>query len=225
MKKYVLGSLFAVLAISLFFGASSVEAATKKLKSVVQDNFNKYTGGVVIGQGGWIDRENGSYWIVQDTLVKEGEKALSNFNPTGESIITKNSGTALADGRQSFYVRPESRTSWIIYHIPNVQVGMYQGSWDGPSRITVGFTKDGHVDFVDARTDTQVSFATYVDNAWNLVDIEWRSIDKTARYSLNNSIWTDWIPFTGGASFTGFDTVGFDGANLGTGGVYIDTLK
>ncbi len=203
---------------------AALENSTQLCSATLCQNFNSYLDGSIIGQDDWFNRENGTAWIVQNSIVQEGSKALSNFNSSGESIITKNTGTALTDGRQSFYVKPENRLNWSSYHIPNFQLGMFQGSWDGSSRITVGFGIDGQVSYVNASTDTRVNFGAYNDNAWNLLDIEWRSSDKTARYKLNNGLWTDWIPFTGGAAFIGFDTVGLDGANLGTGGVYVDDL-
>lgn len=52
----------------------------------------------------------------------------------------------------------------------------------------------------------------------------WRSSDASARYRINSGVWTNWIPFTGGGSFIGFDTVGFVTWYLGDGGVYIDNL-
>ncbi len=192
--------------------------------AVLCDNFNSYSDGQIVGQG-WFDRENGVAWTIQSSIAQEGSKALSNFNSSGESIVTKNSGIPQADGRQSFYVRTENRSNWTDYHIPNFQFGMFQDSWDGPSRVTVGFGKDGQVSYVDAATDSRVNFAAYEDNTWNLIDIEWRSTDKAARFRLNSGGWTDWILFTGGAAFTGFDTIGIDGANLGTSGVYIDKLN
>ena len=228
MKKYVLGSLFLILLFSLLSIASPVEAGKgQKLKSIIRDNFNKYTNGSIVGQGGWFNRANGLPYVVQDIVVKEGRKALYNNNVGADSVITKTGGAALANGKQSFYIRTESRSNWGTYNIgENVQLGLFQGSWDGPSRATLAFMKDGHVAYIGLPSiDAYVNFDTYVDNAWNLAEIEWRAIDKTARYRVNNGTWTNWIPFTGGSFFTGFDTVGFVTFYLGTGGVYIDNLK
>ncbi|MEK7610364.1 MAG: hypothetical protein AAB468_01290 [Patescibacteria group bacterium] len=224
------------LALSLVIGLSFftfVEARPKPwlgfwsqiCRAVLCENFNSFLDGSVVGQGGWTDRENGNRWLAQGLVFKEGAKALSNFNSMGESIITKNTGRALADGRQSFWVKTQNRASYVSFHSENVQLGMYQGSWDGPSRIVVAFNKNGNVNYIDARTDTRVNFGSYEDDTWNLINIEWRSADKTARYKLNNGSWTDWVPFTGGPSFTGFDAIGLDGANLGIGGVYVDNLR
>lgn len=225
MKKYLFISLFSVLLFSLFFTTQSAEAKNQKLKSIIQDSFNKYTIGSIVGQGRWFDRENGSTYVVQNLVVKEGRKALyNNSNDSLESIITKTSRTALANGKQSFWVRTENRSGWSDFRSgQNVQMGVYQGSWDGPARAVFTFMKDGHVTYIDS--SGYVPFDTYNDNAWNLAEIEWRTIDKSARFRVNHGVWTSWIPFTGGPSFTGFDTVGLGSVLLGTGGVYIDTLQ
>lgn len=226
MRKYVFGSLFTVLLFGLFSGILPTEASNgKRLKSIIQEEFNTYLNGSIVGQGGWYDRANGTPWVVQDVVVKEGAKALYNNNAGADSVITKNNGgNKLADGKQSFYIRTENRSAWNT-RATNFQIGIFQDSWDGPSRATLGFEKDGNVNYVNGSNDARVNFATYVDNAWNLVEIEWRSSDASARYRINRGVWTNWIPFTGGGSFTGFDTVGFVTWYLGTGGVYIDNLK
>ena len=229
MKKLFL-VLWLVVVFSLFTSVEAIRQPVQDLRyeicrAVLCESFNYFLDGSVVGQEGWIDRENGNRWLVQGLVVQEGAKALSNFNSTGESIITKNTGRALANGRQSFWVKTQNRANYVSFHSENVQLGMYQGSWDGPSRIVVAFNKNGNVNFVDARTDTRVNFGSYEDNTWNLINIEWRSIDRTARYKLNNGSWTNWVPFTGGPSFTGFDTVGLDGANLGAGGFFVDNLR
>ncbi len=192
---------------------------------IAEDNFNSYTNGPIVGQGGWFNRANGTPWVVQDVIVKEGAKALYNNNSGADSVITKNNGgNKLANGKQSFYIRTENRSAWNT-RATNFQLGIFQGSWDGPSRATLGFEKDGQVNYVNGSNDARVNFGSYIDNAWNLVEIEWRSSDASARYRINSGSWTNWIPFTGGASFTGFDTVGFVTWYLGTGGVYIDSLS
>lgn len=205
--------------ILILLGASSAEA-------FIPDNFNKYINSSVVGQGGWFNRENGLQWVVQGTVVKEGKKALyNNSNDSLESIITKTGGIALANGKQYFYVRTENRSGWGDFRSgQNVQMGVYQGSWDGPARVVFTFMKDGHVAYI-APVGGYINFDTYNDNDWNLAEIEWRTIDKSARFRVNNGAWTNWIPFTGGSSFTGFDTVGIGSVLLGTGGVYIDTLR
>jgi len=203
----------------------SLLASPQTCTTVLCENFNSYSNGPVIGKGGWFDREDGFSFIVQDTEKYEGTKAIYNdSNDSQQSIITKSGGISLIDGKQSFYVKTVNRSNWNDFRSgENVQMGVYQGSWDGPARVVFTFMKDGHVAYI-APQGGYINFDTYNDNVWNLAEIEWRNIDKSARFRVNSGNWTDWIPFTGGSEFTGFDTVGISSILLGTGGVYIDNL-
>lgn len=203
----------------------TVPPVTAAHTNVLTEDFNGYSNGSLVGQGGWYDRANGAQYMVEDTVVKEGEKALYNNNTGADSVITKKGASALANGKESFYIQTRDSSNWGDYNRgENVQMGVFQGSWDGPSRALLAFMKDGHVAYIDPRVDRYVSFDTYQDNAWNLVNIEWRKSDASARYRVNSGSWSEWIPVVGSSSFTGFDTVGFVTFKLGTGGVYIDDL-
>ncbi|OGG50967.1 hypothetical protein A2704_02635 [Candidatus Kaiserbacteria bacterium RIFCSPHIGHO2_01_FULL_54_36b] len=99
-----------------------------------------------------------------------------------------------------------------------------KGEW-GSSEVfsAVSFKSDGNVAFFDG--NSYVNFATYNDNEWTLLEIQWRLNDAKARYRLNQGMWTDWynIRNKSASSFTGFDNVGFDFVG-GGGGVYFDNL-
>jgi len=226
MKKYILfTSIFTLI---LLFGmVAHVDAARGgRVVSIIRDSFNKYSEGSIIDQSDWFDRKDGSFYIVQGAVVKEGKKALYNSFDFSSSIITKTGKKERADGRQSFYVRTENRASWGSYNIgENFQLGLFQGSWDGPARATMAFMDDGHVAYLDTVPDKYVDFDTYEDNAWTHVEVEWRSSDSKVRWRVNGGTWTDWIPFVGSDMFEGFDTVGFVTFYMNDGGVYIDTLR
>ncbi len=198
-------------------------AASSELLSVVADDFNAYADGSVVGQGGWINRVNGDNFVVQGAITQEGAKALHN-SAAADSVITK-TGTARADGRQAVCVRTDNRSGWSLYEDGNAQMRISKGSWDNEPMAAVSFKKDGHVAYHDPILDDYVDFATYNDGEWVFVEIEWRSSDRTAHYRVNGGAWTDWKPFRGAASFTDFDTVGFDFIAGGTGGVYFDALQ
>lgn len=193
-------------------------------ESIVIDNFNTYTDGSLTGQGGWTS--NGQNFVVQGTIVFEGLKALYN-NTVADSVITK-SGNLLSDGKQAFYIRTKDRSSWGSYPNGNVQVRVLKGQWSGSELrnfVAVSFKSDGNIAYYDWTSGIFQNFATYNDNEWILLKIEWRSSDKTARYRINSGTWTDWHAIAGSGTFTDFDSVGFD-FNLpsGSGGVYFDNI-
>lgn len=199
-----------------------VNSATADLMPIIEDDFNTYANGSIIGQGGWESYANGDSFVVQDVTVFEGAKALYN-NSVGDNVIGKQ-GTLRADGRQAVYVRTENRDNWEEYQDGNVQIGMTKGLWNKIFLLAT-FKRDGHVAYYDISTGAMQNFATYDDNVWTLLEMEWRSSDKTARYRVNSEIWTDWKPIFHSASFVGVDYVGFDFAQpSGSGGVYFDTL-
>jgi len=189
----------------------------------IKDNFDLYALGSVVGQGGWKTYTNyGTNFIVQSTTTSEGVGALYN-NSIGDAVATK-SGSLTTDGVQAVYVRTENRSSWNPYTDGNAQVRVSKGEW-GSSEVfsAVSFKSDGNVAFFDG--NSYVNFATYNDNEWTLLEIQWRLNDAKARYRLNQGMWTDWynIRNKSASSFTGFDNVGFDFVG-GGGGVYFDNL-
>ena len=195
--------------------------------SITQDNFNSYANGSIVGQGEWESYVNGDNFLVQDSMVQEGTKALHN-NTQEDSVVMK-AGTPRSDGKQAFYVKTEDRSNWGLYEDGNVQFRIMKGGWGGSetrSFAAVSLKSDGNAAYYDPISDDYINFATYNDNEWTLVEIEWRSSDGMARYRVNSGAWTDWKTFTGAGSFVDFDHVGMD-FNLpgGSGGVYYDTLK
>jgi len=195
-------------------------------EAIVIDNFNTYADGSIVGQGSWTSYASGQNFVVQGATVFEGAKALYN-NTVADSVITK-SGNSLSDGKQAFYVRTEERSSWGSYPNGNAQVRVLKGQWGGAELrnfVAVSFKSDGNIAYYDWLSDTYQDFATYNDNEWILLEIEWRSSDNTARYRINGGVWTDWHVIAGSGTFTDFDSVGFD-FNLpsGSGGVYFDDI-
>lgn len=222
--KYILVLLGLILGSISIISTVSIESAFAA--SIVSEDFDAYTNGAIVGKGGWSSYVNGENFIVQETTVFEGAKALYN-NAQADSVIIK-SGSALSDGSQAVYIRTENRSSWGTYSNGNAQVGISKGSWGGRQLrnfISVSFKADGNVSYYDPVSDAYRNFATYNDKEWISLEFEWRSSDKKAHYRINSGTWTDWYPFAGSGTFTDFDTVGFDSISLGGGGVYIDSLS
>jgi len=207
----------------LFIPLVSVAAKTT-LNPIVTDDFN-YALGSIVGQGGWTSYSNGQNFVVEDSVAIRHGKALHNY-AIGDSVITK-TGTSRTNGKQVIYVRTENRSSWGLYPDGNAQVRLSKGqSFASSIFAAVSFKSDGHVAYYDPIADAYTTFASYQDNCWTKLAIEWRSSDKTARYSVNGGAWTPWLTFKNAASFTDFDNVGFDfDLPSGSGGVYFDALK
>lgn len=85
------------------------------------------------------------------------------------------------------------------------------------------FKKDGNVAYYNQNTNKYENFAIYEDNVWTLAETEWRS-DATARYRINDGIWTDWCVIPNSSVYIGFDYVGLGFSYGGSGGVYVDAL-
>ena len=199
------------------FGASLASAVP-----IVEDNFNSYSDGSVVGQGSWRNRVNGDNFIVQSTTVLEGAKSLY-INVVSDNVIVKK-GTNLTDGMQTFYVKTEDRNSWADYS--RIDFKVMAGGWDTGINCNVSLQWNGNIEYIDENGDYNL-FASFLDNEWTKIDVQWRQDDVSARYRVNDELWTDWYLFGGGGSFTGFDNVGIDFSLLGgsvSGGAYFDML-
>lgn len=211
---------------AVLFGLATSASATPL--PIVEDDFNSYANGSIVGQGSWESYVNGDHFVVQGDTVFEGAKAL-HVSALADNVVTKQ-GTPRSDGRQAVYVRTENRSGWGPTPTldGNAQFRVTKNSWAGGTDIfaAVSFKSDGNVAYYDPVAHVYSNFATYNDNEWTLLEIEWRTSDNTARYQVNEETWTDWKTFNGAASFTDFDYVGFafDGRSGGSGGVYFDTL-
>ncbi len=206
---------------SLVFCSVFLACNVSCAESIVEDNFNVYANGSVVGQGNWESYLNGENFVVQEDKVVEGAKALYNHIP--QSSVIGKKGTLQLDGRQVVYVKIEDRNDWLG---GGVQVRMTNGLWNQSQPFTsVAFKEDGYIAYYDqSGVGGYKNFSVCDDNDWMLLEMEWRSSDKSARYRMNNENWTDWKPFTYGSSFTGFDYVGLGFYAYGSGGVYVDVL-
>lgn len=196
---------------------------------IVADDFNSYSDGSIVGQGSWQSYVNGSNFVIQGAVVNEGAKALHNSS-FSDSVVGKQ-GSTVTNGKQAVCFRTENRNNWGFYSADGnvgfrISKGLNASGAPGLSFASVSLKQDGNVAYYDQVADVYSNFAAYNDNEWTLLEVEWRSSDKTARYRLNSGTWTDWKPFANSASFTGFDYVNL-GFVLpsGSGGVYFDTLK
>lgn len=194
---------------------------------IVEDNFNSYSDGSIVGQGDWKGYRNGNNFLVQGGTVFEGSKALY-VGSSLESVIGKQASISRA-GTQTFYIKTENRNSWASGGYASVE--LHRGTWIPPQGgfleefVSIMFKKDGRVFEYDSQ---DIAIATFQDNVWNSVEVEWYtpySWDQgMARYQINGGGWTNWRNFYGSSSWQGFDYVGLCLYNGGSGGVYFDAL-
>ncbi len=217
---------------ALMFGVFLFTSQTYAITTgIVEDDINSYTNGSVVGQGGWNSYTNWSSYANGGNFVvqgNEGAKVLYVYNNTQvDNIITK-SGNSLSDGRQIIYIKSDNRSNWgADQGDGNLQIRLSKGqSFSSSVFSAVSFKKDGKVAYYDPSHDIYQNFATYNDNEWTLLEIEWRSSDKKTRYRINGGSWTDYLSFSGSASFLSFDNIGLSfHPGTGSGGAYFDYLS
>lgn len=215
---------FLVLVLVGMFATQSVEAGKVTGPSILTETFESYTPGILLGQNGWTGYANGDAFFVENVSRRNNAVHVSGLY---DQIITK-TGTSLADGRQTVMVKTENRAGWGNVPDGNVQVRISDAPWGaGTARfVAVTFKADGNVAYYDKQADVYQNFATYQDNRWTQLDIEWRSSDKTARYRVGRGTWTDWMSFPQSDTFTSFNNVGLEFYQpSGSGGVYFDNFK
>jgi peptidoglycan hydrolase-like protein with peptidoglycan-binding domain len=187
---------------------------------IFKDNFNSYKDGNVLGQGEWSNYSNGDNFTVQASTTFEGAKSLFNNSPV-DNVLHK-IGNSIADGKQSIYIKTRNRSLWEDTNAMQVRIGKGITFASGVN-ISVLFNKDGTVIYQGGTIGRVV--ATYNDDEWTLLEIEWRSSDNKARYRINNEIWSTWDTFINSSSFTEFDSIGLDfDLREGTGEVYVDNI-
>ena len=209
----------------LFFGVSS--ATAELIRPIVEDNFNSYTNGSIVGQGNWTNHNNGNNFIVQGNTVFEGSNALYN-NSLGDSTIRYYRGENLLAGKQVFYIKTENRNSWSsselrLYLFGNTNGGNIYGAY-----ADVVFTQDGRAFYFNDLNNGYNTFDTYEDNTWTLLEIQWNTdysnVDGRGRvhYTLNGGATRSaWAHNHG---WLGLGQIDIRFNNMGSGGVYIDTL-
>jgi peptidoglycan hydrolase-like protein with peptidoglycan-binding domain len=200
---------------------------TEVFSTITTDNFDEYADRSIVGQGGWQSYTRGENFVALATSTALGSKTMY-INAKGDSVVTK-TGHLVLDGSMSIYVKTDN-AGWSESTDGNAQVRVSKGSWaSGAPNLpfaTVSFKKNGNVAYFDADDTHQYrNFATYADGEWTHVEIQWQSSDKTARYRVNDGVWTAWHTFQNADNFAGFDNVGFDFVSSGTGGVYFDNLQ
>jgi hypothetical protein len=151
------------------------------MATILTDDFNSYTDGDIVGQGDWVKYDHTGKMYVQDSVVKEGAKALGSY-VTGDNIaMIEKTGTARTDGQLVYYVRLTNTN----------MTAMLWAKENTSSRFGCYFANDGKIKYYTGSfTEIQSS---YNANQWYEVKIEWRSSDHKVRYSIDGEVKTDWV--------------------------------
>ncbi len=150
------------------------------MATIFTDNFNSYTDGDLNGQGGW----SGSVdFDVQGSVVKEGAKAVQLVGAAGGAEISK-TGTEIATGKTSFYIRKTSITLGPGY---SLEFGF---------RLNTTYRHGGRfwgdkIQIEDGAGNNTADVATGLSaNTWYLVEYEYTSTQHRAR--VDGGSWTAW---------------------------------
>jgi len=151
--------------------------------TIVTDNFNSYNDGDLNGQGSWTAHANID---VQGTEVKEGTKAIRDSNAHTGTEEMKKSGSALADGKLTFYfqIAGSGDHNLSFYLVSGGAANVFMGFLNGSFRYHNG-------------SAWQTGIFDYTLNAWHSFEIEWRASDDKARFRMDEDTWTDWVTNNG----------------------------
>jgi len=155
------------------------------------DGFDSYSDGDLNGQGSW---GTATDFQVQGSTVFSGTKAVK---VSAGSVTIKKSFTPQMTGSQRVSGRVADSTTtglWTfrIYESPSSPV------------ITIR-TSSNKLQYFDGSTYNDIG--TVAGDTWFTVDIEWRSSDFNARYSLNGGSWTAWDTAWGASWSSGLDEI------------------
>ena len=159
------------------------------MATIFTDDFNAYTDGGLIGQGGWITGSGGGAdFVVEGIVVREGSKAIvSGGVGTGYRFVRR-IGTPTDMGGVSFYARLDSLP------LDHVFAGL-----GGPNGVHLAMSiwSDG-IARAGVHSDDP-SIGTITIGVWHLFEIRWwiNSGKFIAKYRMDGAAWspemdTDW---------------------------------
>jgi len=172
--------------------------------TIICDDFNSYDDGDLNGQGPWV---GDAVVDIQGTIVMEGAKAVVMSGEGGVSGF----GNQVADGRITGYVRAVDSSATALYF------QLYEGA---SYRVGVRFFQ-GVIAYLSPGLNWETIASELANDTWHIIEIEWRSADKYARYRVNEVSWTNWLAtyssfssyldkvrmYGGGASLSYFDYI------------------
>ena len=181
--KNVNYKLFTTIIFGLLFSTGVCNAST-----IFTDDFNLYSNGNIEGQGGWTGNGVDEFFTVEDSIVKEGAKALkSSLNFPGVELVVSKTGNLVSEGLMTFYVRRDINS-------PGGSLRLSEGL---SVKITMQFVRgSGDTGSISYRDSAGVfkNLSNMTPNIWYQVQIQWISIPSSKiRYRVNEEAWTTWI--------------------------------
>lgn len=161
--------------------ATPTPSPTPSPTTILQDDFNSYSDGILNGQGGWWSRRNSNNVIVQENIVFEGVKAVKAIT-TGE---IEKQGNQLASGVQGVYMRNTQIAGGEPYF--GVRENQSMPGWlyfSGTDGHAYGRTLSGWIDL-----------GTFSYDIWVWVQIEWLTLPNShvIRYKVGDNNWSAWF--------------------------------
>lgn len=181
------------------------------MATIFTDNFNTYTDGELVGQGGWSGTSG--YWLVEVPYVAEGEKGICcSIANTGWSV--EKTGTPLTDGKVAFYTKLAGfPSSYFIFRISSAAVS--------PTYVDIRFDSAHNITLLGSTTIQAYSVAT-----WYGVEVEWRSTpDYRFRARVNGGSWSTWVSgYLSREWTTGLTKISLIKNSTGTDSYYLDYI-
>ncbi len=207
--------------IGLSDGAGYVDAIQENPSTIpFVDDFNSYSGGGLVGQGGWTNYPGYTplaTYSVESLVTNEGAGALAVTGPTDNGSLIYKTGAEVNDGTMTFYFKATdtAHSGGFIF------IGNGTRIFFG---VNINQSQPGYVAYLNGSYGTTPNMVDTA-NVWHYVQMQWRSIDHTGRYSVDGGVWTEYVP-----SFTAWDSGGVNSVVLGgnnTSGatLYFDTFQ
>lgn len=179
--------------------------------TIFEDNFNSYNNGSLVPQGGW---QGGSQYYVQDSIKYEGAKAV--VNQIAPSSAVHYDGAELSTGKAIIYIKSPNDDSTFLF-------GLAEDN-EANAYVPIVCQNNGICYCVNTE-GSYVIIGTYPDNEWFYLSIEWRDTDHYARYSIDGTTTTEWLPTYLNGWVDGLNIIEIWADNdMGAGVFYFDTL-
>lgn len=156
--------------------------------TIFETDFETYDVGALVGQDGWTDIGDGSYFQITSTSTISGVRSIQVLDKTGAWTGVKKTGVGVADGKICFKFETD-----LINGTGQAQIELMEGAGYrviiSMPPLIAGNNKFKYHDgasYVDFGTENYEQDRTYI------ICTEWRTSDNMARYQIDCGDWTEW---------------------------------